>query len=115
MSFSERSIVPKSPRPSSLSRQFVFVCVAMACAVMGGLAIAQSDSWRRTPLGWERTEAWKQLTEPPIGRLRPLSFGTLLQRTWPATIALAELFLILALLQPTLATVERPATDRRRD
>ena len=115
MSFSERSIVPKSPRPSSLSRQFVFVCVVLICAALGGVAIAQSDSWRRTPLGWERTESWKQLTEPPIGRLRQLSLDTLVQRTWPATIALAELFLILALLQPTVATVERTATDRRRD
>ncbi len=98
MSNCEHSIVPKSERPSRLSWRFVLVLLAVAS--MCGFALAQNDSWRRTAVGWEQAASWNKMPQPPIGPLRSLTVGTLVQRTWPATIALAEMFLILAVLLP---------------
>ncbi len=98
----ERSIVTKSGfwRSQPWRRLLQFAGLGLVVALASDLALGQNDSWRRTAVGWERTEAWNQLTKPPIGRLQPLTVGTLFQRTWPATVALAEVFLILAVLQP---------------
>lgn len=64
----------------------------------------QSDSWRRTANGWERTESWDYLTSMPVGKLRPLTVGTLVQRSWPASFAAVELSLVLLLMHFGSAT-----------
>lgn len=61
-------------------------------------AAAQPDSWRRTANGWERVESWDYLVTAPVGKLRPLSTSTLIQRCWPATLAAAEISLLLLVL-----------------
>ncbi len=89
-------IVSKSKRQRRLAS-----CFALALAgteIASVLAESEIDNWRRTPRGWERVESWDRLLEPPIGQLRPLTIDTLLQRTWPASIAAAQLFLVLAVL-----------------
>lgn len=96
MSF-ECSIVRKVGQRKRLLMQFLLTIGALL-AVPGPQASAQQDSWRRTANGWERTESWDHLVTAPIGTLRPLSIGTLIQRTWPATLAAAELSLVLAIL-----------------
>ncbi len=61
-------------------------------------ASAQTDSWRRTANGWERAESWNYLVTTPVGKLRPLTVGTLMQRSWPASFAAVELTLILLIM-----------------
>ncbi len=59
---------------------------------------AQTDSWRRTAKGWERAESWDYLVTAPVGKLKPLTVGTLVQRSWPATFAAAELSVVLLIM-----------------
>jgi hypothetical protein len=61
-------------------------------------ASAQTDSWRRTANGWERVESWEYLVTAPVGKLRPLTLSTLIQRSWPATFAAAEVSLVLVVM-----------------
>ncbi len=90
------SIVSNSKRQRRLASYFALALAGTEIA--SALAESEIDNWRRTPRGWERVESWDRLLEPPIGQLRPLTIDTLLQRTWPASIAAAELFLVLAVL-----------------
>jgi hypothetical protein len=83
--------------PKRLHASFLLAMVALLTLIWAR-AEAQSDSWRRTAYGWEKTESWEHLVTAPIGQLRPLTIGTLVQRSWPATIAAAELSLVLAIL-----------------
>jgi hypothetical protein len=63
------------------------------------LAWTQTDNlWRRTAVGWERVEGWYRLTQPGIPNLKPLTVETLLERTWPATVAFTELAVVLLIL-----------------
>lgn len=93
----ECNIVRKVAQPQRLVLLFLLTVGALL-TLSGPHASAQQDTWRRTALGWERTESWEQLVTAPIGQLRPLTLGTLIQRTWPASIAAAELSLVLAIL-----------------
>jgi hypothetical protein len=93
----ECSIGRKVGQRKILLMQFLLTMGALL-ALPAPQASAQQDSWRRTANGWERTESWNQLVTAPIGTLRPLTIGTLFQRTWPATLAAAELSLVLAIL-----------------
>ncbi len=80
-----------------LLTHLVFSVIVLA--LMPGLeAQAQTDSWRRTANGWERTESWDYLVTAPVGKLRPLTADTLVQRTWPAAFAAVELSLVLLIL-----------------
>jgi hypothetical protein len=114
----ERLIVRKNVRPSRLRLGFLG-CVGLlaaavqlpgvcntACHASAGAqgAAYQSDSWRRTAKGWEQTESWTCLISSPIGTLKPLTMNTLLERTWPAMFAAAELCLALAILHAGRAT-----------
>ncbi len=76
-------------------------CLHLAIAILATatlFAAAETDSWRRTNRGWEHVESWTHLVTPPIGKLRPLTRKTLLQRSWPALFALTEVLLLLAIV-----------------
>lgn len=98
------SIVRKVGRRKGLLMHLLLTVGALL-AMPGPQASAQQDSWRRTANGWEQTESWNHLVTAPIGTLRPLTLGTLIQRTWPATLAAAELSLVLAMLHFGWASV----------
>jgi hypothetical protein len=78
---------------------------------VSGDSKAIDDSWRRTSVGWERKEDWRYLTVSPVRR--KLSLQTLVQKTWPATLATSELTLVLAILflQPKRNGTDAKASD----
>lgn len=57
-----------------------------------------SEDWRRTARGWERKQVWEQQNTYVFAKLEPLSSKNVWRRTWPATVAAAELCLILSVL-----------------
>ena len=98
MSRFERHIVDvfgKSKRLLSKLLLSMFIFFALMPTLS---ALAQADSWRRTANGWERVESWNYLVTAPVGKLRPLTLKTLMQRSWPATIAAAEVCFVLVIM-----------------
>jgi hypothetical protein len=102
------NIVRDFGQSKRLLQPFLFSMAALL-TLTGNRTEAQSDSWRRTANGWEKTESWDHLVTAPIGKLPPLTFGTLVQRSWPATFAAAELCLVLAILNFGRASVPSKA------
>lgn len=97
MSRIDCNIVKTLAKSKRLLLQLLLLMTALV--LLPGLhASAQSDSWRRTAKGWEKIESWNYLVTAPVGKLRPLTLGTLIQRTWPATFAAVEISVILLLL-----------------
>jgi len=107
MSRFECNIVGAVGKSKRLLLQFILSMTALMF-IPGLYASAQTDSWRRTANGWERAESWDYLVTVPVGKLRPLTVGTLVQRSWPATFAAVELSLVLLIMHFGSARVSSP-------